>query len=272
MYDGRRLIAFLGAHAVPGVEHWDGTTYSRSVRTSSGPAVLALRAVTGGVRVTADHDLSAADLDRVRHLLALAADSGAAEQHLADDPLLGVAQRPGLRCPGSLDHGETLVRTVVGQQVSLAGARTVLGRVATEYGEPLSHSSSGVMRLFPTMAALAAADPLGLPMPRSRARAVVACAAAVSAAAPGPGALPTRAQLLALPGVGPWTSDYVDLRCRLHPDVFLSSDLAVRRVLEAAGEDGSPRGAAQRAAAWSPYRSTALIHLWTGYLEALRRN
>lgn len=258
---------------MPGVETWDGTTYSRSVRTSSGPVVLGLRAVAGGVRVTADHDLSAADLDRVGHLLALAADSSAAEQHLADDPLLAVAQRPGLRCPGSLDHGETLVRTVVGQQVSLAGARTVLGRVATEYGEPLPHNSSGVVKLFPTMAALAAADPLGLPMPRSRARAVVACAAAVVAAGAEPGApgesraLPDRAQLLALPGVGPWTAAYVDLRCRLNPDVFLASDLAVRRVLEAAGGDGSPRGAAQRSSAWSPYRSTALIHLWTGYLE-----
>jgi AraC family transcriptional regulator of adaptative response / DNA-3-methyladenine glycosylase II len=255
---------------VPGVEHWDGTTYSRSVRTSSGPAVVSLSAVDGGVRLVASGDLATQDVQRLEHLLALGADSSAAESHLTGDALLDVGRRPGLRCPGSVHHGETLVRTVVGQQVSLAGARTVLGRIAAEHGEPLPHKACGVTRLFPTMAALGSADPLGLPLPRSRARAVVAGAAAVVAASTvpdDPHAMPARPELLALPGVGPWTADYVDLRCRLDPDVFLVSDLAVRRVLEAAGVDGSPRGAAVRSAGWSPYRSTALIHLWTGYLE-----
>ena len=266
-YDATRLLAFLGAHAVPGVETWDGTTYARSVRTPTGAVVAAMTAASEGVdvRLTGSSDATPVVLQQLRHLLSLADDTAAAEQHLAGDPVVGrsVLARPGLRSPGSLDDGETLVRTVVGQQVSLVGARTVLGRVAADLGQPLPLQADGVRLLFPTMAALSAADPLRLPMPRARARAVVACAAAVAAARE----LPARSALLALAGVGPWTADYVDLRCRRDPDVFLASDLAVRRVLERVGLDGSPKAAAARSSGWSPYRSTALIHLWTDYLE-----
>ena len=248
-----------------GVECFDGTTYARSVRTPSGAVVAAMSAADGGidVRLTGPSDATPDVLQRLGHLLSLAGDTAAAERHLAGDAVVGrsVLARPGLRSPGSLDDGETLVRTVVGQQVSLAGARTVLGRMAADLGEPLGLPVDGVGLLFPTMAALAAADPLRLPMPRSRARAVVACAVAAA------GGLPARSALLALAGVGPWTADYVDLRCRRDPDVFLASDLAVRRMLERVGLDGSPKAAAARAAGWSPYRSMALIHLWTDYLE-----
>ncbi len=268
-YDGTRLLAFLGAHAVPGVESWDGTTYARSVTAGGGrsPRVVTMTAMPGGVAVTVHAEtavpLAPALAHRLRPLLALDADPSAAEHALGADPLLDVARRPGLRCPGSLDDGETLVRTVVGQQVSLAGARAVLGRVAAALGELLPHPVAGVNRLFPSMGALAAADPLALPLTRARARTVVACARAVADR----GGLPDHDDLLALPGVGPWTADYARLRCRADPDVFLASDLAVRRVLEAHGADGSPRAAATRAAGWSPYRSTALMHLWTRYLE-----
>lgn len=264
-YDGARLLAFLGAHAVPGVEHWDGTTYTRSLATPAGPAVISLTAA-GSAVLASVHGGDRSVLPRVRHLLCVTTDTAAAERHLSDDPLLGasVRTRPGLRSPGSIDDGETLVRTVVGQQVSVAGARTVLGRIAAQLGTPLPpRLADGAVRLlFPSMAALAVADPLHLPMPRGRARAVVACASAVSTSG-----LPDAGRLLALPGVGPWTADYVDLRCRQAPDVFLASDLAVRRVLERAGLDGSPRAAAALATRWAPYRSTALIHLWTTYLE-----
>ncbi len=264
-YDGPRLLSFLGVHAVPGVEYWNGATYTRSLQTPAGPAVVGLTAAPDGITVSGD--VSAAVLRRLEHLLATTSTTTAAERALARDALLGplVGARPGLRPPGSIDDGEILVRTVVGQQVSLAGARAVLGRMCADLGEPLPAQLSrpGVTRLFPTMAALAACDPLQLPMPRSRARAVVACAGAVAQ----DGALPEREQLLALPGVGPWTTDYVDLRCRRDPDVFLPTDLAVRRVLEQSGLAATPRAATALAAGWAPYRSTALIHLWTAYLE-----
>ena len=262
-YDGPRLLAFLGAHAVPGVEHWDGTTYSRSLRTPDGAVVVSMTAASDGIVIEGTRESTV--LQRLQHLLATTVSTRQAEQHLAGDEVLGasVLARPGLHAPGSADHGETLVRTVVGQQVSLKGARAALGKVSSALGEPLRRPRAGVTTTFPTMAALAAHDPLLLPMPRARARTVVACAAAVA----DEGGLPARNRLLALPGVGPWTADYVDLRCRLDPDVFLPTDLAVRRVLERAGHDGTARAATQRAAAWAPHRSTALMHLWALYLE-----
>lgn len=266
-YDGPRLLSFLGAHAVPGVEQWDGTSYTRSVRTSDGPVVVRLTVAAEGITADLTTPATPDVRQRLEHLVATATTTAAAEDHLADDDLLGasVRARPGLRSPGSIDDGETLVRTVIGQQVSLAGARTVLGRISTELGEPLPGDlvTGSVTTLFPTMTALADSDPLLLPMPRARARAVVACAGAVVRA----GGLPSRPDLLALAGVGPWTTDYVDLRCRRDPDVFLPTDLAVRRELERRGLDAGPLAVTQRARTWAPYRSTALIHLWTSYLE-----
>lgn len=269
-YDGTRLLQFVGAHAVPGVEHWDGHCLTRSVRTPHGPVVAAISTVPMGLRVELSAGMTGAEdaaLPMVRHLLAVDVATLAAERDLAADAVVGpsVRTRPGLRTPGSVDDGETLVRTVVGQQVSLAGARTVLGRIVAVHGEllPAALQRPGVSHLFPDAAGLAGCDPLGLPLPRARARAVVVCADAVARA----GALPPRADLLALTGVGPWTADYVELRCRLHPDVFLPTDLAVRRSLERVGVDASAPAVAERALGWAPYRSTALIHLWTTYLE-----
>ncbi len=262
-YDGARLLAFLGAHAVPGVEHWDGTTFSRSLRTPDGAVVVSMTATPDGVRVEGTSE--PAVLQRLQHLLATTTTTRDAERHLAHDPVIGasVRERPGLHAAGSADHGETLVRTVVGQQVSLKGARAALGKISAVLGEPLRRQRAGVTTTFPSMAALAAHDPQLLPMPRARARTVVACAAAVVDDV----ALPPRERLLELPGIGPWTADYVDLRCHRDPDVFLPTDLAVRRVLERAGHDGGPRAAAERASAWAPHRSTALMHLWAIYLE-----
>lgn len=262
-YDGPRLLGFLGAHAVPGVEHWDGTTFTRSLRTPDGVVVVSMTAAQDGILV--DGTMEPAVLQRLRHLMATTASTAEAERHLAVDVVIGasVLARPGLHAAGSADHGETLVRTVVGQQVSLKGARAALGKISAALGEPLRRPRAGVTTTFPSMAALAAHDPMLLPMPRARARTVVACAAAVVDER----GLPPRQRLLELPGVGPWTADYVDLRCHQDPDVFLPTDLAVRRVLERAGHDGSPRAAAERASAWAPHRSTALMHLWATYLE-----
>src|SRR6476469_4661731 len=154
-YDGARLLSFLGAHAVAGVESWDGTTYARSVRTSDGGVVVSLTTAPGGIAVDGTED--PAVLRCLEHRLATTVTTGYAEQHLADDVVLAasVALRPGLRPPGSLDHGETLVRTVVGQQVSLKGARAALARVSEALGEPLPTEGrrAGVTTLFPTIAA-----------------------------------------------------------------------------------------------------------------------
>jgi AraC family transcriptional regulator of adaptative response / DNA-3-methyladenine glycosylase II len=151
------------------------------------------------------------------------------------------------------------VRTVVGQQISVSGARTVLGRVLAEHGE-LAFAGEA-WRLFPAPDVLAAADPATLPMPKARARSIAALAAAFTdgsvALDPGADRDAVRAALLALPGVGPWTADYLMMRTTAHPDVLLASDLVIRRAADELGVelgDGQP--------AWSPWRSYATYHLW----------
>lgn len=261
------LLAFLGAHAVPGVEHWDGTTYSRSLLLPAGPAVVELKADVDGVTHVRAHGPGARDpalVPRLRHLLALDDDSAAGVEHLGGHDVLGplVRSRPGVRVPGSADHSELLVRTIVGQQVSVAGARTVTGRLVALAGEALPANLRdvvpGVVSLFPQPSALASLDPADLPMPRNRGRSVVAAGAALAA---DPDLVLDDATLLALPGVGPWTAAYIAMRARRDPDVFLGSDLGVRRQLTALAADESA------AASWAPFRSLAVMHLWAEYLS-----
>ncbi len=164
------------------------------------------------------------------------------------------------------------MRTVVGQQVSLAGARAVTGRVVRTYGEDLPAPVRGLGPevAFPRAEALAGADPAALPMPRARGRAVVGIAAAVVEHGEelADGRPEHAAALLALPGVGPWTAAYLALRAARDPDTFLPTDLAVRRALERRGLPADPAAASAASLAWSPYRSLALMHLWTDLLES----
>jgi AraC family transcriptional regulator, regulatory protein of adaptative response / DNA-3-methyladenine glycosylase II len=277
-YDARRLLWFLGGHATPGLESYaengHSATYARVLRLPAGPGVVRLR-LTGEV-LTADLRLSRPDdepvaLAQVAHLLDLAGDPAPAETHLAPDVLLDVAARPGLRAPGSADHVETLVRTMAGQQISLAAARTVTGRLVHDHGEPLPRTlaGDGLTHSFPSAAALAAVDAATLPMPRSRGRSLVAVAQAVVAEGEWlvAGTPDANAALLSLPGVGPWTASYQALRAGRDPDAFLPTDLAVRRALQAGGVAADPASIRVRTQAWAPFRTTALMHLWFAYLE-----
>ena len=241
------LLGFLAARAVPGVEAVEGRRYRRSLALPGGPATVELlcrgRSVLATLAVTEARDVHAG-VRRLRALLDLDADMAAVRRTLAADAAMRplVAARPGIRSPGAVDAEEIAIRAVVGQQVSVAGARTVLGRLAAEHGEPLPEPLPGVSRLFPRAAALARAR---LPMPAARARAVAALAAAD----------PTdREALLAIPGIGRWTADYVAMRLG-DPDVFLATDLVARRALERLGPQADPER-------WRPYRSYATHHLW----------
>jgi AraC family transcriptional regulator of adaptative response / DNA-3-methyladenine glycosylase II len=198
---------------------------------------------------------------RVRRLLDLDADPVAVDVVLGNDPALAplVTKRPGLRSPGTVDGFETAVRTIVGQQISVSGARTVLGRIVAAYGRPAFADEPWL--LFPSAADLAALDPDELPMPRARGRSIVGVAAAFADGTidldPGADRDEIRAALLALSGVGPWTADYLLMRAVAHPDVLLTSDLVVRRAADDLGvdlADGKP--------AWAPWRSYATYHLW----------
>jgi 3-methyladenine DNA glycosylase/8-oxoguanine DNA glycosylase len=250
-FDGAQLLAYLAARAIPGVERVEGGVYRRTLALPHGPAVveLDLRA-PGRVRfrlAAGDARDRRAAISQARRLLGLDGDPAAARAALAEDPALGplVAERPGLRVPGALDDAELAVRAIANQQVSLAGARTVLARLVSEYGEP---TPFGGGRLFPTPARLAALDPAGLPMPRVRARALVAvCRAAVER--------PLDLEALrAIPGIGDWTASYFALRALRDPDAFPAGDLGLRRALAGLGNPDPDR--------WRPWRAYAAQHLW----------
>jgi AraC family transcriptional regulator of adaptative response / DNA-3-methyladenine glycosylase II len=168
--------------------------------------------------------------------------------------------------PGHVDGHELAVRAVLGQQVSLAGAATLAGRLVARYGAPLDRPVGGVTHLFPSAAALAAADPAALAMPAARRTAVLGLASALARGDldldAGADREETRRRLLSLPGIGPWTADYVAMRGLRDPDAFLATDLGVRHALDRLGQDGRPAGAARIAERWRPYRAYAVQHLW----------
>ncbi len=269
-FDGAALLDFLAARAVPGVEEVAGGTYRRTLRLPGGPGVVALTPAPGHVRcalrLTDLADLPVA-VERCRRLLDLDADPAAVADALSDDPVVGplVAKRPGLRVPGHVDGAELAVRAVLGQQVSVAGARTLAGRLVAAYGAPLPAPDGGLTHLFPSPDTLAAADPADLPVPRARARALVALCRAIAdgdvVLDRGADRTTTRDALLALPGIGPWTASYVAMRALGDPDAFLPTDLGVKHALAALGADASA------AESWRPWRSYALLHLWTSLGE-----
>ncbi|MGH8892900.1 MAG: DNA-3-methyladenine glycosylase 2 family protein [Actinomycetes bacterium] len=271
-FDGAGLMRMLASKSVPGVEAADGSTYQRALQLPHGEATVSLRPAADHVLcelgLTDPRDVVPA-VARARRLLDLDADSAAVDGVLATDPLLAplVAAWPGVRVPGAVDGIEMAVKAVVGQQVSVAGARTVTARLVRTYGKPVSGPApDGVSHHFPTADALAAADPDSMPMPRSRGRTLVALCAAVADGRldvdAGADRDETTAGLLALPGVGPWTADYVRMRALGDPDVLLTTDLGVRRGLERLGAAGDPSAAAAHGDRWRPWRSYALIHLW----------
>jgi AraC family transcriptional regulator, regulatory protein of adaptative response / DNA-3-methyladenine glycosylase II len=273
--DAPALLDHFARRAVPGIERIDGTRYTRSLSLPGGPAVVEMR-LDGScpVHVTltlGDPADEGAAIARLRALLDLDADPAAVTAALGEDPLLGglVRAHPGRRVPGAAGAAELAVRAVLGQQISLAGAATAAGRLVSAHGEPLPPglAGGGVTHLFPTAVALAALDPSQLAMPRTRGRSLVGLSAAFAAGdlvlERGGDPEAARAGLLPLAGIGPWTADYVVMRVLGDHDVFLPTDLGVRRALERAGVSADPRSAADLAARWAPYRSYALQYLWT---------
>jgi AraC family transcriptional regulator of adaptative response / DNA-3-methyladenine glycosylase II len=163
-----------------------------------------------------------------------------------------------------VDGNEIAVRAVLGQQVTVGAARTIAGRLAAELGKPVARPDEGLTHLFPDVSTLATLDPAELPMPRARGRALVALCRALADGEVvldrGAGRDDTRAALLAIPGIGPWTADYIAMRALGDPDVFLPGDTGTRDALALLGRD--PAAAADLAHAWRPWRSYAQVHLW----------
>ncbi len=271
-FDGDGLISFLAARVVAGVEEILEGAYRRSLRLPRGFGVVELR--VGSDHVTATlwledlRDFGPA-VSRCRRLLDLDSDPVAVSQRLGSDAVVGelVRAAPGRRVPGSVDGCETAVRALLGQQVSVRAACGLAGRLVAAHGEPLREPIGAVTHVFPSAAALADIDPASLGMPLARGRALVGLARAIDGGElvldGGVDRGEVGRTLLALPGIGQWTAGYVAMRELRDPDAFLPGDVGVRRSLIALGRDGSPRGAAELAEQWRPYRAYALQHLWS---------
>jgi len=291
--DAERMLGFLAARAIPGVESVQDGQYRRTIQLPNGTGILSLgplvpspaRRGPGYVECELQledlRDLTAA-VQRCRRLLDLDADPEAVTGYLAADPVLGplALAHPGRRSPGHVDGNELALRAVLGQQVSVAAARRLGARLVASYGKPLSRPDGSLTHCFPTAETLAAADPATLPMPRSRALALTGLAAALASGelSLDPGAERDRAEavLLALPGIGPWTACYIRMRALSDPDAFLPTDVGVLDALSRLGAvpagTGAPvraraaKAAAALAESWRPWRSYAVHHLWA-YLE-----
>ncbi len=268
-FDAAGLLGFLRPRAIPGVEQVTGDSYTRTVRTPGGAAVIELIPRPGQGQVLLRAGLSPPGAISqltagCRRLLDADADPVAIDAALAADGLLAplVRARPGLRVPGSYDGFELAVRAVLGQQVSVAAARTFAGRLAARHGPPAPPGGpAGLTALFPSPAELADADLSGLGLTTSRQRTLrtLATAAATGRLSLDPGADPaeTTARLAGLPGIGPWTIGYIMMRSGADPDAFPAGDLGLRRAMARLG------AAPGHAARWRPWRGYAAIHLWT---------
>ena len=262
-YARAALVHFLALACVPGVETLVDGVYSRTLRLPHGPARVEVHALDGGPgTVCCRYDGHPADLAAATAwlgtLVDAAHDPAGADRALSAHPLLAplVRATPGLRVHRDADVFEVVVRTVIGQQVSVAGARTLTARMVAAVGTPVD-LGEGLTRLFPTPEQVAALAPEDFAMPRARGRALVGLAAAVAGGAVD---VTDRDQLLALPGIGPWSVDHVAMRSLGDPDVFLPTDIGVRRAAERLGTDLPSVVAVS--GGWRPWRSYALTHLW----------
>jgi DNA-3-methyladenine glycosylase II len=283
-YDWPRVLRFFAGRATPGVESVEDGAWRRAIdfRDASGTLTVRRHARKRCLVAQIDGPVSA-------HAAALAAplarmfdtqaDPAAIAAHFADDPWLAplVAAAPGLRVPGAWSGFELVVRAIVGQQVSVKAATTIIGRLVQRVGRRIeSHPHEHTAWRFPTPAALAAADLGGIGMPGKRVAALQGFAQAVASGAVAieRGGSPTsaetacdldamRAALLALPGIGPWTVEYVAMRAWRDANAWPATDLVLMQAI-AARDPALARPAQQRARsdAWRPWRAYAAMHLW----------
>ena len=278
-YDFAAMLDFLRARALPGVEQVDDASYARVVGDAQAPGWLrvgawpsprsgqvhALRLELHGVAPSRLADT----VQRVRRMFDLDADPDAISAVLSADPRLRplLHERPGLRLPSGWDGLEIAVRAVIGQQVSVAAARTITHRLVQRHGTAVAlDGAPGLDRLFPDAATLAEADLDGLGLPGSRIATLRAIARGVQEGSVGFGPGQTLEEFTmawcALPGIGPWTAQYLALRALGHPDALPAEDLVLQKAVPTDGSRLSARQLRERAEAWCPWRGYAVIHLW----------
>lgn len=280
-YQWQRIVAYLAGRAIPGVEavltENGQDAYVRSVRI--GQTQGWLRVTHRAPRAQLEVEVAAALtpvlmplLARVRAQFDLDANPGVIDAHLCGDPLLAnrIAHWPGLRVPGAFDAFELAVRAVLGQQVSVAGATTLSGRLVARFGDPVVTPFAQVARHFPLADALAEAEEgiAAIGLPRTRAQTIAALARFAAQGGlqlrPGIGLDEAVERLKSVRGIGDWTAHYVALRALRFPDAFPAGDLGLQKAAAEGGERLTEKQLTARAAAWSPWRGYAALALWMG--------
>jgi AraC family transcriptional regulator of adaptative response / DNA-3-methyladenine glycosylase II len=277
-YEG--VFGHLAASAVPGVEEVRDGAFRRTLRLPSGSGIVSLTPYPDHVQCTLVlddfRDLATA-IARCRRLLDLDADPEAVVDALGADSDLSalVAKAPGQRIPRTVDEPELALRVVLGQQVSVKAARTHAARIVYAYGQPVADTGGGLTHVFPAIEHLAAIDPVHLAFPKSRQRSLIAL---IGALANGDVLLDAgcdwnraREQLLALPGVGPWTAEIIAMRGLGDPDAFPATDLGVLVTAKQVGLPDNSRALIEHSARWRPWRSYAAQHLWTTLDHAINQ-
>ncbi|MDT5312038.1 MAG: AraC family transcriptional regulator [Mycobacterium sp.] len=269
-YEG--LFGHLAASAVPGVEEVRDGAYRRTLRLASGNGVVSLTPQPDHVQCQLSlddfRDLSTA-IARCRRLLDLDADPEAVLDVLSRDTRMTalVAKAPGQRIPRTVDESELALRVVIGQQISVKAARTHAGRLTEVYGSPIDDSNGLLTHVFPSVEQLADLDTAHLAFPTSRQRTFVGLVRALAdgdvVLDPGCDWNRAREQLLALPGVGPWTAEVIAMRGLGDPDAFPVTDLGVLAAARTLGLPADPRELKEHSGRWRPWRAYATQHLWT---------
>lgn len=278
-YDWAAMLGFLSLRAITGLESVEAGVYRRSIRVGGCPGWISVESGAGDwleVGVEVSDAAALAEVERrLRAMFDLDAQPGLINAQLAADPLMAqlVAARPGLRVPGAWDGLELAIRAVLGQQITVVAAIRLAGKLVAQYGQPLATPHAGITHLFPTPEVLAAADLATLGMPKARGRTMSGVAQALlddpQLFEPKASLNDGVARLVALPGIGDWTAQYIAMRQMREPDAFASGDVGLINAWAAL--EGGPVSARQllvRAEAWRPLRAYAAQHLWASLQRA----
>ncbi|MBD9504026.1 DNA-3-methyladenine glycosylase 2 family protein [Pseudomonas sp. PDM17] len=280
-WDWQQFHDHFALRSLTGVECLSPRRYARSVRLGADSGWFSVTPLDDSAELELELHLPAyhheALTERVRKMFDLDSSPAHIAGHLGNDPVLGplLLQAPGLRLPTAFDPFEQAVRAIVGQQVTVKAAVTIVGRLVQRLGETLpGEAESQPTRLFPTPEALAGADLAGIGMPGKRVETLqrfsAACASGALALHVDDGAEDLVTRLCALPGIGPWTAEYVALRAFGDPDAFPAADLGLLKSPVWGAEGITARELQRRAEAWRPWRAYAAVYLWHAYSQAGR--
>lgn len=272
-HDFPALLEFFARRAIPGLERVDANAYTRCFAFDGKAGTLRVSKMRGADALALEVDFAdTARLQticaRVRRLFDVDADIAAIATQLGRDPKLRafVRRHPGQRLPGGWDGFEIAVRAVLGQQISVAAARTLATRLLERFGKPATLPDGEKIYLFPSAQTLADADLTSIGLPRARAQTLNAIARALC-----DGVVDFRpeqtlddfvASWCELPGIGAWTAHYIAMRALGHPDAFPAADLVLRKALADGAKPLSAKAVESLAEHWRPWRAYAVMHLW----------